>query len=366
MGLFANVNSIMELNRDYMPEVQQLFNNFHRLYREEEGVYKRDAMAVETKFIVSANRMRRNAFRAVKLIITAASLDDEPTIKEAAVLLQEVLHNYRSVTSVPMNEVTPLVHNMIEDLHKPRYITSVTAIGIGDAVDKLELKNLAFNDVYAKRARSQEISVIQGRMGEIRPKVNRAFLALAEGINSYCVTNKLAGKADSANPYRDAIVFIEGFIDQYRRILDRRRSRTTGSDEPDDGSVHNDGVDEHVTSEAPATPALAISVQDVESATRMLLVAEDQEAFAKALYPSATDGVMKLSAADFQGYDEFPIVAFDVQGGRATGFTVSPPRSGLAFRRPMHAVAQASAKIVKDGATLATLTGVVWPEIYWP
>ncbi|MDR1357140.1 MAG: DUF6261 family protein [Tannerellaceae bacterium] len=360
VGLFTNIDVVLEEKKAELPEIQPLQQGFHKLYKEEEEIYKRDAMAVETKFIADANQTRRDAFRVVGLVVEMAELGADPAAKDAAVLLREVLHNYRSVPLAPMNEVTPLIHNMIEDLHKPRYSTAVTTLKLGDAVDRLEQVNDDFNEIYAERSHSQEISGIEGKMRDIRRKVNKSFFNLSEGINSFCVAKKLLGVADAANPYWNVIVLIEGFIDQAQRVLEHRLpgspagSGNSGGDNDDDVEIPGHGV-----------PTLAISSQTIVSATSMLLVAEDQATFAMTLYPAALDGIMTLSADDYNDYHDFPITAFEMDGGKAVGFTVAPPQDGMAFRQPMYVMTQARAEIIKDGKTLAILTGVVWPESFW-
>ncbi|MDR1356514.1 MAG: DUF6261 family protein [Tannerellaceae bacterium] len=222
-ALLGSIDILIEANSEALPEIQPLYGNFHRLYREEGGIYKRDATAVETKFIVAVHRTRRAAFILVRRSVEAASYDDDPALRDAAAMLKEVLRNHRSVTTVSMYEVTPLVHNMIEDLRKPRYVAAVTTLGLDAAVGKLEARNEEFRDIYLERAHNREVFDIQGSMEGIRPKVNSAFLDLAGGINAYYLSKRLSGKADAENPYRDIIVSIDGFVEQARLNLERRR-----------------------------------------------------------------------------------------------------------------------------------------------
>jgi hypothetical protein len=314
----------------------------------------KDAMAVETKHISDANQTRSDALRAVKLVIEAASLGVDEKAKDAAILLKEVLHNYRTVTTVPMNEVTPLVHNMIEDMRKPRYSSAVKDIGLDEAVKRLEDDNETFNDIYVERTYSQEVFDIQGNMKEIRPRADKALLNLANGINAIYLANEMAGKADEDNPY-NIIVSVDGLVDQVKLDYEHRHPGSYKD-------KNKPGDDEHVT---PVTPELHISSQSVEDAKHMLLVAADQAAFARALYPAAEGGLMKLKASGYHDYDEFPKAGFDVQNGKVIGITVAPPQSNMAFKQPMNLITQASAKILKDGNTLAILTGVEWPESFW-
>jgi hypothetical protein len=358
VGLLLNIDAAIEKNINKLTEAQPLYQSFHVVYVEEEKIYKRDAMAVETKYITDAHQVRRDAIRAVKLAIETASLGDEEKIRNAAILLKEVLHNYRSATSVPMNEVTPLVHNMIEDFNKPRYATAVTTLNLDGAISKLEEKNNAFNTIYVERTHSREAFDIQGTMKEIRPKADKVLADLVNGINTFYLTKRLSGKSDEDNPYADLIVSIDGLVEQVRINYEHRNPGAyKGKDRPDD---------EDTDTPAPTTPSLVISSQEVKDAEHMLLLAADQAAFDRALYPEALDGVVKFSSDEYSDYyTEFPILKFEVGSGKPIGLVLAPPQEGMVFKFPMNPLGEATGDVMKDGRLLATLRGFQWPEVYW-
>jgi hypothetical protein len=354
---FANIDDITVNNEASIPEVMPQVKVLQKVYKDEDDIYKRDAKAMETKYISGAHRSRRGAFMLLKRSIDAARYSDEPEHVEAVVRLNEVLHNYRSIPSAPMFETSALIRNMLEDLRKQRYDEAVKVLKLSSDVDKLEEKNEEFRAIYAERTHSTEVSEIKGTMGGIRPKVDRAFVNLLEAVNTYYTFNKLSGKIDQVNPYYSVIVLIDGFIEQAKRIYDRRTPGAYTSKPNKPGGSEDEDTETPVDS----VPVLAVSSQEIKGSWSMLLVMADQKAFEEALYPDALHGTLVLSSPTVNDYPDFPIEEFEVKGGRPIGLVVSPPKGDLTFDRPLYSMGLATGDVIKDDKLLAVITGIEWP-----
>jgi hypothetical protein len=361
VNFLMNIVAFVKVRRDSITEILPSWTAFLKQYEREDDIYKRNAKQVETKYIAEAHQERYDAFMMFRRSVEAAAYSHDAAIKDAYVKLNETLENYKTVTTAPITEVSALVYNMIEDLRKPRYAEAVEELDLEAVVDKLEDANIKFLDIYAERTQNMEEFEEQGNMKSIRPLVDSAFKAFADSVNSLYTIKKLAGVPDANNPALPIITYINGFIDQYEHIY---AHRTPGYTIPDKDNPGDDEDEEELTPDA-GTPTLAISDQEVESSKRMLLIAEDQAAFERVLYPAAEGGIMLLTSDEYNDYNEFPISEFEMDGGKPVGLVVSPPSEGMVFRKPIYIMVSAHADVIKDGELLATLTGVVWPESYW-
>ncbi|MDR1357035.1 MAG: DUF6261 family protein [Tannerellaceae bacterium] len=344
-----------------VPEASPAWAVFHNLVGQEDIVYKKSAAANETKYITAANRERYDIYTMVRQSVSAATHSFDEVVKERAVRVMEVLTNYKKIRTATMAEASALIFNMIQDLGKDRYAADVDKLGLKDAVAKLSASNDAFRKLYEERAENLESSELKGTMKEIRAQVDKAFKLYTQSLDVAYAGLKLSGKGDTST-VESIIDYINAMIDQFERAL-AHRGYSSVKDKPDGG-----GDDDPLTPsvpDGPTTPSLVISEQLVEGAERMLLIAGDQAAFEAALYPVALDGAMLLAADDYTDYNSFPVLEFEMEDNKPIGFVVSPPQEGLIFKWPMNAITNARAEIKKDDELLATLTGVVWPEVYW-
>ncbi|MDR1343813.1 MAG: DUF6261 family protein [Tannerellaceae bacterium] len=231
--MFNVVKFVTEHEASLPMAVVPLWRAFIKEFERENDIFKRKAMALETKYIVEANRRRGDGFMFIHLMVKAASYSRDAAIREASAKLGEVLHNYKSIQSVAMNEVTALVYNLLKDLGGPRYSDAVKRLGLESAVDTLETANRDFNSLYIKRAQGREASAMQGTMRDVRPVVNKAFKRFTDALGILCKAGKLAGTGEQ-DAYMPVIVFINGLIDQYGLTLARRRAGAAlGKDKKD-------------------------------------------------------------------------------------------------------------------------------------
>jgi hypothetical protein len=353
-----NITKFFKGNEALIPQaLTALWLTLKEEFKREDDIYKHSAMASETKYLNEAHHRRADAFMLIRRSVESASYSLDAAVKAAAVILGEIIHNYKKVPTAPMNEVTALVYNMVEDMRKPRYADAAALLSLTASVGVLEMTNNTFNDLYSERVRNTEMSDVAGTMDDIRLIIDKTFKSFTDGINAFYTTSHLEGTTDANNPYTAFIIYINGFVDQYEHTLARR---TPTYSVPGDGSGDSDGS--LTPSEPAGPPTLTVSLQEVTNNMTMEITLEDNPAFVAAMYPDAVGGTLVLSCEDpVDTYDRFPIVAFKMDDSTPVGFCVEPPDPKFRFSVPLYTIGDCVGEVFKDDVLLAVIPGLQWP-----
>jgi hypothetical protein len=331
-----------------------LWNVFNNLFHREDIIYKRSSVSIETKYLNEANSARRNAFAVFRGKVNVAAIGLDGAERDAAVILGEILKNYKAIRTASMTETDALIVNMIQDLAKPRYAAAVQTLKLAAVVDKIEETNNSFMSLYEERARNLEDSEEQGTMKEIRPKVDKAFRSFTQSLDVTYSAGKLTG--NDVEVVGDIIDYINAMIDQFERVLAHRGVSM--------GSKGNNSEEEDPEMPEMQIPVLAVSEQWIDNKKTMTLVMADQVAFAAALYPKAESGVMVLVAnPSLDGsHTNCPIKPyFAMDGQTPIGLCVEPPEENFVFVMPLQSFGPCTAEVIKDDVVLATLADLEWP-----
>ncbi|MDR1356587.1 MAG: DUF6261 family protein, partial [Tannerellaceae bacterium] len=304
---------------------------------------------------VEAGQKRYDIFMMFHRTIDAASYSYTAADKEAATILQEILKNYKAIGSATMTETSALIVNMVEDMGKSRYADAAKTLSLTGTVAKLAEANDEFRELYIERANSLEDSEEMGTMREIRAQVDKAFKLFTQALDVAYASGKLSGDKDVTEAGK-LIDRINAIIDQFRRVLSHRGHVT--------GKKEDNGDDFEPEPPAPLYPIVAIAQQSVESSIRMLLQPANVEAFNQALYPMASSSTLRLwrKGAPEDEFVDFRFSEFQWEGGVAQSMSYTTP-DRVNMSNPMESEGPARAEVIKEGETLATLTGLVYPKM---
>jgi hypothetical protein len=225
---------IIGLMQDYLENIKPLsmmWAIFTEQFEKEVIIYKRYAKAVETKYIREVERWRKDAFLSIKLAIESASYSVYANKRDAALILAEVMENYKQALTAPITEVTSLVFNLIKDLRKEQYKKPVETLTLTAAIDALEIKNEELKMLYVQRAQHLGEYVSQGSMKKARLRVDRAFNKFADAVDALYGEVYLEGKPDADNRYSPVVDILNSYIDQYRHIYSRRIALLKGRED---------------------------------------------------------------------------------------------------------------------------------------
>ncbi|MDR1343783.1 MAG: DUF6261 family protein, partial [Tannerellaceae bacterium] len=105
--IMLNIVKFITEHETNLPDaIVPLWTAFRKQFERENDIFKRKTKALETKYIVEANRRRGDSFKYIQLTTKAASYSPQEDIREASAKLDELMYNYNSIQSVAMNDTT--------------------------------------------------------------------------------------------------------------------------------------------------------------------------------------------------------------------------------------------------------------------
>jgi hypothetical protein len=316
----------------------------------------------ETTEIQALDEIRDNSYKILKESIKVASLNKNPEIQKSGIELKYIIDNYKKSNRKPYIENTAFISNMIQDLRKPPYKDCIELLNLTEAVENLSNDNNAFNEKYHERATEKYTKLKQGTMVDIRRKVDKAYNVLTNSINTVYLMDETQGYRELLAPIIDKI---NSYIEQYKLVYSRR----LGGKKSKKKNLEMDDI--IINIETNEVPNLLMTDQtligentSVEgSAAQMTAMAVDPAAFASALYPAATNGVVRLKDAT-DAWTTFPIAGFlmDNEDQNPVGLILDPPTPMTAFIIPLNILNTQPGEIRINNRVLATIDGIGYPE----
>jgi hypothetical protein len=350
-----------------------VWTTFHQSFYREDVIFKRAARHEETSRIVAIHKRRKKDYMAIKHLLGAAHYSPVPAVKDAATLLLEVMENYKSANTAPMNEATALYMNLIQDFAKAGHAAAAALVpGVPEAVAQLNTDDEAFRTIYYARAQDEEDMKVEGTMQEARQATDQAFITLVKDINAMYCANEILGAAkdqEVSDALGKIIMDINAYLHLHEETYARRYPNyNAGKDKPSSPAEPAEPVEPV----EPGIPEFSIDAQEsIGNSTampgygaQMTLRAVDAHAFADVLYPDAQDGVLQLTWPGSGNSTHFPVAAFLLDTDNATpiGIVVDAPEDWGIYK-PFTATGEVLAEIIKDNQTLAILLNVQFPSM---
>lgn len=251
---------------DSLPGLTRLWNIYLPLFEREDSIFKQYRKAAETEMIKMADQKRDETFMLIKRTVDFSLYSNVSAVKTAALQLKYILDNFKGVNTKPYVENTALLTNMIQEFNKPAYSTALTQLELRTTVDQLEAENIAFAAIYAERASNQYSKKELGTMDMIRPKVDKAYAELADGINTLYKSNEMLAQDEGTRELLGSIIdVINSYITQWGNIYHRRAPKKKPDSKPDDNSPEQpENPDEPENSIDPTEPENPEEPEDPE------------------------------------------------------------------------------------------------------
>jgi len=206
-------------------KIQPQFETYLKLYdTEDEGIKKINKSAI-TAEIQKADKARDVIWQVLLKANAAALWDFDPEVQKAAKRLKIVFDTYGKVSSLPLNEQTSAVINVLQDLHG-EYAADVAAVGAGRWVTELQARNDAFRALTKERYDETTLKT-DVVVKEARAALDIAYKDITDHIAAYVLL-------EGAAAYEMFIRSLNTVVEKYTEILARRtgKKKTAGDEQP--------------------------------------------------------------------------------------------------------------------------------------
>ena len=223
-----------------LSQLQTAFSEEDRLYmiaRASEIIALRDA----------ADKRRDNFYGRVHAVIKAWAGSGVAEMDAAATLLKKVLDLYKLSTSAQLEVESGQMDNVITDLSAANMQAALQTLGI---IPLYQAMVTAHQEVKSYRLEQgqEESEKVVGALRNARKECDRLYDEVTYLIEAFQQT------ADNPEPYEAFIRKWNGTLKIYQDILDRKSGgSTSGTANPDSGSLTPDGDSSNGSSSSPST-----------------------------------------------------------------------------------------------------------------
>ncbi|MDR1880604.1 MAG: DUF6261 family protein [Tannerellaceae bacterium] len=368
LSITANLKKVITPSSVLMP----LCSVYYTWVDMEDRVSKKARKFNETRQVNDMSMKRYKSYKILDLSVESLLLSDDPEIEDHAQTIKNILDKYENASKKPSVESISDIRDLIQDLQNPPCNAYIQSLGLTEKVEILSANNIAFKKIYDIRAKEQHVRKNQAKMPQIRRKVDQAFYKVMDAINTNYTTNELGDKDPSVRTfYNDLIDDINSDIEKIESVYSRRskskkskKSKKRENDELEIGDIVV-GEETNKTPNFEMTDQTLIGQSTVVEgcAAQMTITAVYPAIFILALYPTATNGVVRLKDAN-GAWTDFPIAGFLMKDNdmNPIGLILNPPTPGTAFAIPLNTLKPQPAEITLDGKLLATLDGIGYPD----
>ena len=221
-----------------VPQVSPLWAKYLAAYtREDEGI-KRIRKSALTERILTADRLRDDAFSGMAEQVNAHLKHFSAPKRSAAERLKILFATYGNVAAKSLSEETSAIYNLLQDLNGDKYLSDTESAGLLDWAAELGRLNKAFDALIKERDAETAESKQEFTLKAVRAELDGIYDNIVEvGEAHILLATESAGAfkalADAFNPV----------VDRYIKLLNSRRGRrgTGGDDEDGEGGDGGDG-----------------------------------------------------------------------------------------------------------------------------
>lgn len=212
-----DVLAAVELGNPVALNVVVQFNSFSEKINELELLFKPDPGSMITNEIVLLDNRRDSAFTGFSTIIRGFTYSFIPEQKAAALLLNNLLTNFGTVTTDNLQSETASMRNILADITAQRNLSdAVNRLSLTDWVTELNESNTLFEAAYRLRAAETGTNSNNANIRELRLEAYELYYALKDFINAFYTINQ------GAAPYAEVVDSINGLIISYNNLMAKR------------------------------------------------------------------------------------------------------------------------------------------------
>jgi len=167
---------------------------------------KKITKSATTEKIHGADKKRDELYSGFVKFLAGLCEHYDPTMRDAALKVQFIVHNYGNVATKPLNEETSAIYNLVYELKNNKYKDIIAQLGLTQWVAKIELQNVICATLIQERDR-ENASKSHTAVKEARQVIDESYRHIIETINALLFLKQLTG--------------CEAFVDTMNEIIHR-------------------------------------------------------------------------------------------------------------------------------------------------
>ncbi len=193
-----------------------LFASFLTLYAEADETMVIIRKSAASDQMVDADSLRDRTFRGFADGINSLLNHFDPVRQQAAQRIKIVLNTYGNLASLPYNEETSRLTNLLQELSGPK-ANDISTLAMGDWLTKLQAANNAFEALV--QSRNTELSgKSELKMVEVRRQADAVYRNILERIEAFITL----GEEVKYTPF---VSELNGYIDRQTNALAHRAAK---------------------------------------------------------------------------------------------------------------------------------------------
>jgi hypothetical protein len=236
-----------------LPQMSGMYNALKTVFDREDALLKLSQGSILTKDIRFLNGKRSVYYSYLWASVAVFRYENlASNIQQAVETLEFLRNTYKDLLYANYADMSGMMINFLQDCEKPAYKPSIQLLGLTEIVNKIKAAEEEFDTLYDERAFNKEQIADLGKLVEVRPEVDDAFVTLIDAINFTWTANEMGAKdATLRANLIEAKDHIAAAIHQAELVLARRgHHKAKEDDKKDEGAQAPDTTNPP----APETP----------------------------------------------------------------------------------------------------------------
>lgn len=191
-------------------DIDGLFNNFIQVYDREYKNLEDPSLSHSTmKKLEEYDEKRDNYYRGIELITKGSLRHKDPKVREAAILISDIIKRYGDIRYIPYEDETILMKNFCLELK--RYSTELKILHLEEWIEMLDCENNSFQYLI-DTVKKELISLLPTqKIRTVRQQVDFLYKEIVARINALLTL-------EGENRYKNYIERMNDIISKYTDI----------------------------------------------------------------------------------------------------------------------------------------------------
>ena len=204
---------------EYKPttlKIETLFNNSYLpLYQNEDEALQKVMKNSNTEKREEADKQRDATFKGIASMVNAYLNHYDEEVAEAAYRLNILFDTYGNVATLPLNEETSAIYNLIQDL-RGKYASDAEKVAIPTWINRLDADNAAY-EALRKSSLNEDASRTELKMKQTRNEIDVVYRDIVNRLEALVL---IEGETD----YAEFVKRINLILDKYNHTLAQRKA----------------------------------------------------------------------------------------------------------------------------------------------